>query len=74
MNIEMNPTPTITEDIKPIAEPMCSQQESQARLDICKSCENFAFNEHNITYCTACGCNINMLIAIRSQTCPKEKW
>lgn len=70
----MNPTPAIIEEIKPNPEEMCSLQESQDRLNICKSCENFAFNENNITYCTGCGCNINMLITIRSQICPLEKW
>lgn len=70
----MNPTPAISEEKKPIPEQFCTSEESQSRLSVCKACEKFTFDANNFTYCLGCGCSINMVITIKSKTCPLGKW
>jgi len=53
----------------------CSQREIQARLAICKTCDQFTG-----TACAQCGCRVNLeqrfrnKLAWRSEACPLGKW
>lgn len=46
----------------------------QERLEFCKQCENFSFNENQITYCKETGCLINLMISDECKPCPKGNW
>jgi hypothetical protein len=74
MNIEMNPTPAVIEEIKIDPEVTCTAEESEARLSLCKSCENFFIDVDKHTKCRSSGCNISLMITYRFKECPLEKW
>ncbi len=46
-----------------------SVDETQARLDICKTCPSF-----NGSRCRECGCFMKTKTNLRSSTCPLDKW
>lgn len=71
--IEMNPEPAPIENIEPITQDFCTSEESEERILICKTCDNFEILEI-VTVCNKCGCNINMLISHKSKRCPIGKW
>ena len=50
-------------------------EETEARLEICKTCESFIIEETG-TRCSECigGCSISKLISHEEETCPKGKW
>lgn len=50
-----------------------NDEEKDALLSICKSCENFQIEDH-ITKCAACACNISVLILYKTNSCPVGKW
>ena len=69
----MDPTPApIVEDV--INDNIeCDEEVKNARLSSCISCDKFQVVE-DITKCSECGCNINLLITYTFKTCPIGKW
>lgn len=74
MNNEMNPIPAIIEEFKQDPEVVCTFEESDTRLSLCKSCENFFVDHDQHTKCKGCGCNISMMITMKFKNCPLGKW
>lgn len=74
MIINMDPTPAEIIETPLAIQEHCTIEESQSRLDICKSCENFLLDTDQHTKCKQCGCNISMLIAGKNEVCPIGKW
>jgi hypothetical protein len=63
------------DSVKNAPENMCSQEEIEQRLSICKTCEYFKDNS-----CLLCGCvvvrdsNHQNKLAHKDQKCPADKW
>jgi len=53
----------------------CTPDETQARIDVCKTCENFIIDETG-TRCAECsgGCSISFLVSQKDEICPKGNW
>ena len=69
----IHPTPVIENVITdPGVE--CTPEESALRLDLCKNCVNFVFDEDNNTICSGTGCNISLMTTYNFKSCPLEKW
>ncbi len=53
----------------------CTQEEMQARVEICKTCDSFIVEDIG-TRCTEClgGCSISFLISHKDEPCPKGNW
>ena len=47
------------------------ENQSQTRLDICKSCDQLV---PVVNVCKQCGCFMNIKTRIYSSTCPLKKW
>jgi len=43
---------------------------AKERMKICESCQSF----HKFQVCKKCGCFMPLKIAIKSATCPLDKW
>lgn len=74
MNNEMSTIEAEISESRKDPEITCSQDESEARLALCKPCENFFMDIDNQTKCAGCGCNISMMITMKFKECPLEKW
>jgi hypothetical protein len=48
-----------------------SQEEKDARYDICQGCERFA---HSTKQCKECGCFMAIKTKLQHATCPLGKW
>ena len=72
--IDMDPTPAPIESEVDDIIINCTPEESQARLEKCKSCVNFYTDEDEHTKCKGCGCNISMMITFKFKECPLNKW
>ena len=72
--IEMSTTPAPIEPEVDDVEVVCTPEESEQRLSMCKPCENFYMDEDQHTKCKGCGCNISMMITFKFKQCPLEKW
>jgi hypothetical protein len=51
----------------------CSIEEKTTRLNLCKSCVNFTFEDEH-TVCSSTGCNISLMTTYSFKQCPLEKW
>jgi hypothetical protein len=53
----------------------CTQEEMQARVEICKTCDSFIVEDIG-TRCAEClgGCSISLLISHKDEPCPKGNW
>jgi hypothetical protein len=49
-------------------------EEQFAKLEVCKSCDQFIIDTQGITQCTACNCSLSLLITYSDQICPLGKW
>jgi len=67
------PTPVIEDPIIELGIE-CTSAEKTARLELCKSCVNFATDEDNHTICSGTGCNISLMTTYTFKQCPLEKW
>jgi|688.fasta_scaffold649978_2 hypothetical protein len=74
MNIEMNPKPAVVDEIQSDPELVCTIEESESRLALCKPCENFFIDTDNHTKCRGSGCNISLMTTYKFKQCPLEKW
>lgn len=52
---------------------LLSDEESNKRMDICKSCPEFK-SFANQPQCGSCGCFLALKVKGKSFTCPKGKW
>ena len=72
--IDMDPTPAPIEEVVDDIVVTCTEEESQIRLSLCKSCENFHMDADQHTKCLGCNCNISMMITFKFKECPLGKW
>jgi hypothetical protein len=62
-----------TELTTPIIDIICSNEETEIRLNHCKTCDQFT-QSSEVTVCAATQCNINLMITMKFKICPKEHW
>jgi hypothetical protein len=55
------------------ADEICESHEIENRLNICKKCVNFSY-ENNVTVCKLTGCNINLMTTAKFKICPIKEW
>lgn len=53
---------------------ICSQEQQEQRLNICKNCPSFVIKETQMTECSECECSISLLITFKFKSCPKGNW
>jgi hypothetical protein len=53
----------------------CTVEETQERVEICKTCDSFIIEEIG-TRCAEClgGCSISLLVSHKDEICPKGNW
>jgi hypothetical protein len=53
----------------------CTPEETQERIEVCKTCDSFIIEEIG-TRCSECsgGCSISLLVSQKDQVCPKGRW
>jgi hypothetical protein len=53
----------------------CTVEETQERVEICKTCDSFIIEETG-TRCGEClgGCSISLLVSHKDEICPKGNW
>ena len=52
----------------------CTPEETEARLEVCKTCDSFSIEEDYTTKCQECMCSISLMITFKDQPCPKGNW
>lgn len=62
---------TITNTTEEIKDFKISEDERNARLDTCKSCE---FYLSTTTQCKKCGCFMPLKTWLKNSSCPMDKW
>lgn len=64
----------VQEEISEVEHILVTPDITQARLELCLSCENLDNNVQDIPKCLQCDCSISMLTTINFKTCPIGKW
>lgn len=72
--IEMSTDIAPVTDIEIIEEIETNNEECLNRVSICSQCENFIFDENQITLCKLNNCSISLLSRFKFKQCPLEKW
>ena len=54
----------------PLTFPRVEKEVQEARMDICKTCENFVM----LKFCNQCGCYMPFKTELKSAECPQQKW